>query len=274
MERIAIEPNSHLGMPPLQAVDLVAKLGCQHISIWLNSPGPINPYNYPQSSLRDDASLRQDMITMMRDKGISASLIDGFLVLRPGVDVESLSGDLEIAKELGDPILNIVSFEPDRDRTFDQLSKLVDMADAIGLEVVVEFAPVTALPDLASAVAAVQYVGRPSCRLLIDMMHLVRSGSGAADLAALDPKMIGYAHFCDATIVPAMENYLLEASSERLLPGLGEFPLSEILSALPRDIVIGLEIPSVSKAEAGISPYDHMVPAVETTRRMLAELDG
>ena len=55
---------------------------------------------------------------------------------------------------------------------------------------------------------------------------------------------------------------------------MGEFPLREILAVLPRDIIIGLEIPSVSKAKAGISPYDHMAPAVEVTRRMLAEFDG
>ena len=221
MDRIAIEPNSHLGLPPLQAVDLVTKLGCQHISIWINSPGPFNPYNYPPSSIRDDASLRREMITAMGDKGVSVSLIDGFLVLRPGADVEGLAGDLEIAKELGEPILNIVSFEPDQGRAFDQIAKLVDMADAVCLGTVIEFAPVTALPDLASAVAAAQHVGRPSCRLLIDMMHLVRSGSGAADLAALDPNMIGYVHFCDATIAPAMEYYLMEASCERLIPGDG-----------------------------------------------------
>ncbi|MFC2017809.1 sugar phosphate isomerase/epimerase family protein [Chloroflexota bacterium] len=274
MDRIAIEPNSHLGLPPLQAADLVASLGCRLISIWIASPGPFNPYNYPPTSLRDNAPLRREMIATMREKGVSISLIDGFMVIRPGTDVESFAGDLEIAKELGVPTLNTVSFEPDLGRAFDQLARLVDMADALGIETVVEFAPKTTLPDLASAVAAVQHVGRPGCRLLIDMMHLVRSGSGAADLAALDPDLIGYVHFCDAPLAPTMPNYLQEASSERLIPGMGEFPLSEILSVLPRDVVIGLEIPSVSKAGAGVLPYEHLVPAVEATRRLLAEIDG
>jgi len=274
MDRIAIEPNSHLGLPPLQAVDLVADLGCRFISIWLASPGPFNPYDYPPTSLRDDVSLRREMITAMREKGISISLIDGFMVIRPGIDVESFAGDLEIARELGAPTLNTVSFEPDIGRAFDQLARLVDMADLLGIETVVEFAPKTMFPDLASAVAAVQHVGRPSCRLLIDMMHLVRSGCGAADLAALGPDMIGYVHFCDAPLAPTMENYLQEASSERLIPGMGEFPLREILSVLPRDVVIGLEIPSVLKAGAGVSPHEHLVPAVEATQLLLAEIDG
>lgn len=273
MGRIAIEPNSHLGLPPLQAVDLVTKLGCRLISIWLNSPGPFNPYGYPPTSLRDDGPLRREMIAAMRDNDVSISLIDGFMVIRPGTDVESLAGDLEIAKELGVATINTVSFEPDLGRTFDQLAKLVDMADALSIETVVEFAPKTALPDLASAVAVVRHIDRTNCRLLIDMMHLVRSGGRAADLVALDPDMIGYVHFCDAPLDPCMSNYLQEASSERLIPGKGEFPLHEILSVLPRNVVIGLEIPSVSKAEAGISPYEHLVPAVEATRRLLAGID-
>lgn len=274
MDRIAIEPNSHLGLPPLQAVDLVANLGCRLISIWLTSPGPFNPYSHPRSSLREDAALRREMFAAMHEKGVSISLIDGFVIMRPGTDVNNLAGDLEIAKELGVPTINIASFEPDVGRAFDQLAKLVEMADAVGIETVVEFAPKTGLPDLASAVAALRHVGRPTCRLLIDMMHLVRSGGGAADLAALDPAMIGYVHFCDAPLAPTMPNYLQEAMSERLIPGMGEFPLREILSVLPRDVVIGLEIPCVSKAKDGISPYEHMAPAVKATRRLLAELNG
>ncbi len=272
MERMAIEPVSHFGLPPLQLVDLVADLGCRHVSVWMNSPGPINVYNYPQTSLRD-APLRKEMIAAMREKDLSISLIDGFMIFRPGADVENLAEDFEIAKELGVTNINTASFEFDQERAFDQLARLVDMAGAVGIDTVVEFAPETALPNLASAVAAVNYVGRSNCRLLIDMMHLVRSGGTAADIAALDPNMIGYVHLCDATVAPAMPNYLLEATSERLIPGEGEFPLKEILSVLPRDVILGLEIPSVSKAEAGITPSEHLATAVDATRRLLAEVD-
>ncbi len=270
MDRIAIEPFSHFGMPPLQAIDLVASIGCRLISIWLNTPGPFNPYGYEPTSLRDDASLRRDMIAAMREKNVSISLIDGFMVIRRDSSVESLAGDLEIAKELGVPTINTANFESDLGRAYDQLARLAEMADDVGIETVVEFAPSTALPDLASAAAAVRHVGRSSCRLLIDMMHFVRSGGGPADIASLDPDMIGYVHVCDGLLTPTMPNYLLEASTERLIPGEGEFPLQDILSVLPSDVTIGLEIPSISKAEAGISPYKRLVAAVEATRRLIA----
>jgi hypothetical protein len=46
--------------------------------------------------------------------------------------------------------------------------------------------------DLPTALDAVRAVGRPDFRLLIDTMRLVRSGSGADDIAALSPDVIGY----------------------------------------------------------------------------------
>jgi sugar phosphate isomerase/epimerase len=126
--------------------------------------------------------------------------------------------------------------------------------------------------NLATALAAREHVGRNDFRLLIDTMHLVRSGSGAAELAAVDPEHIGYAQLCDTTLKRRADNYLEEAMYDRMVPGEGELPLNGILAALPPDIVIELEIPQRSLALTGVSPIDRLRPCVEAAHRLLSEV--
>jgi sugar phosphate isomerase/epimerase len=157
-------------------------------------------------------------------------------------------------------------------RTFDQFAMLTEVAAQRGIQTVVEPVPGLTVGDLPTALAAREHVGRPEFRVLIDTMHLVRSGCGAADVAAMNPEYIGYAQLNDTTLQPRADNYLEEAMFERMVPGEGELPLRDILSALPHDIVIELEVPRRSLALAGVSPFDRLRPCVEAARRLLAEI--
>jgi sugar phosphate isomerase/epimerase len=114
-------------------------------------------------------------------------------------------------------------------------------------------------------------VARPEFRLLIDTMHLVRTGSGAADIAALDPGMIGYVQLCDAPLVSKYATYMEEAMTERMVPGTGELPLLEILAALPHHLVISLEVPQRSLALAGVGPHERIGRSVAAARALLAQ---
>lgn len=127
---------------------------------------------------------------------------------------------------------------------------------------------------MTAALAARQYVGRSEFRLLIDTMHLVRSGSGAAELAAIDADHIGYAQLNDTTLRPRMDNYMEEAMFERMVPGEGELPLHALLSALPGDTVLEIEVPRRSLALAGVSPIDRLRPCVEAARRLLSDVQA
>jgi sugar phosphate isomerase/epimerase len=186
--------------------------------------------------------------------------------------MRNFCSDLDVLAELGAPRINVVSLDPDLGRTFDQLGALTELGAQRNIETDVEPVPGLTIGDLPTAVAALEHVGRPDSRLLIDTMHLVRSGSCAADLLALDPEHIGYAQLNDTTLAPRIDNYMEEAMYERMVPGEGELPLLDILSALPPDIVIELEVPRRSVALAGVSPIDRLKPCVEAARRLLAEV--
>lgn len=58
---------------------------------------------------------------------------------------------------------------------------------------------------------------------------------------------------------------------EWMMPGEGELPWCDIVSALPADVVIELEVPQRSLALASVGPAERLAPCVEAARRLLAE---
>jgi sugar phosphate isomerase/epimerase len=271
MDRIGIERLCVFGLPPVEFVELAAGLGCRYIATGL-VPTAYNPHGYFKWSLRDDQALRREMIAAMRTHGVSISLCEGFGVRR-GADVSEYAADLDVLSELCVKRINVVSVDRDLNRTLDQFAKLANMADALGIETTTEIGP-GPIPNLAAALTAVRHVGKPNFRLLIDTMHFCRSGSNAADIAALDPNVIGYVQLCDVPLVSKHATYMDEALHERMVPGTGELPLLDILSVLPHHLVLGLEVPQRSLADAGVGPRERVVRCVEATRSLLQQVEA
>ncbi len=173
------------------------------------------------------------MIATMRDRGVSISLGEGFAV-KPDVDArERALPTLELMCELGVTRINAVAVDPDLGRCFDQLAKFTRRWPRTrALEATLEFGPGMTIADLPGALAALRHVG-PKLKLLIDTMHLVRSGSSIADLAALDPALIGYIQLNDVPLAPTIPSYMEEAMFERMTPGTGELPLLDITRRAP-----------------------------------------
>lgn len=265
--RIGIEFISVLGMPPVDFVGVAADLGCRHIGMALQ-PIVSQPGAFPAWSLRTDAALRRDLAAALADRGVSISIGEGFMV-RSGSDIRDTAADLDLMCEMGIGRVNVLGLDPDRERTFDQLAIFAEMAAARNVEATLEFMPGPPLQGLAGAVAAVRHVDRPNFRLLIDTMHLFRSGSTVADVAALDPALIGYVQLCDVPSVSRGASYGDEARFDRLEPGKGELPLHDFLGALPPGLIIGLEVPMLAAAEAGIGAQERLSGSVAATRRLM-----
>jgi sugar phosphate isomerase/epimerase len=267
MRDLGIEFISVFGLPPVEFVHLAADLGCRYISTSLTG-ARLESLGYPTFSLRDDARLRKDLLTAMGARDVSISLGEGMVIVSDA-DVSSLAADLDIMAEIGAAQINTLSFDPDRDRTFDQLAVLVTMAAERGMGTTIEMAPGMTIGDPATVVAAIEHVGRPDLRLAVDTMHWARSGCGAVELRELGPARIGYVQLSDTTLKPRMKSYLAEAMYERMAPGDGELPLAEFLAEVPADIVVGLEIPLRSLAESGVGPLDRLRPCVAAARALL-----
>jgi len=268
--RLGIEQLSVFGLPPVDFVNLAADLGCDCISTGLTGIG-YNPHGYPAFSLRDDVGARREMRSAMRDRGVAISLGEG-CIIRPDSDIRAAAGDMDLMQELGVERLNTVSMDPDLGRSLDQLALFAEMAAERGMAATIELCPALTINTLGAAVAAVRHVGRPDFSLLLDTMHLGRSGATADELAALDPGLIGYVQLCDAPRMPSEPNYLREATFERMAPGEGEMPLRAYLEVLPPGLTVSLEVPSRKQAEAGIGPEIRLRRCVDAARRLLAEV--
>jgi len=268
-DRLGIEHQTVLGLPPVEFVNLAADLQCRYIAIVL-STRPYNPHGYEPYSLLEDGGLRRRMISAMRERDVSVFLGEGFVVY-PDTDVRRYEADLDVMAELGASKVNVVSFDPDLGRTFDAFAQLAVAAAARGMRTTVEFAPSLSVKNLGSALDAVRHVGRPDFGLLIDTMHLTRAGNTPADLAAVDPGLIRHVQLSDNTIRQRGAVYR-DDTIDRSVPGEGELPLAEMLAVLPPDVPIGLEVPMLSRATAGESTEDASRRCVLAARALLADL--
>ena len=162
-----------------------------------------------------------------------------------------------------------MSLDPDLGRSLDEFGVLAEMARRAGNGNDDRVRPVADDPGSRRRAGAVRHVARPDFRLLVDTMHLVRSGHTASDLAAIDPALIGYVQLSDNTIQQRGSVYR-DDSIDRMVPGEGELPLREIVAVLPPDVVIGLEVPMRSRAEAGERTEERARRCVQGARDLLA----
>lgn len=267
MERLALEPLSVMGLPPVEYARLAGELGFRRLTIPL-APLPNNVGNYPEWSLRHDTGLQRRLKSALREAGLAVSLVDCILIFE-NTSSEALTADVELAAQLGASRVNAMSLDSDRGRTVERMVEVAELAAAAGMETTIEFCPPTPTPDLASAVDLVRRVGRQDFKLLVDAMHLFRSGGSVADLAALEPGMLGYVHLCDVSLAPATPDYNEETCFERLSPGEGELPLLEMLTVLPEELTIGLEVPSRTLALAGVGPRERLAQCLNAAWLLL-----
>lgn len=255
-------------MPPDRFVELAADLGCQSVGVGPAAMRYYNPDGYPDWSLREDPQLRRAMVDAMADRGVGISLCEGFGVA-PQVEPASQAADLDLVRELGGRRIGAASSDRDFGRTADGFAVLAEMAAERDMEVVIEIGP-GPIRTLEAAVAAARHVGRDNFRLLVDTMHFFRFGGQAGDLAAIDPRLIGYVQLCDAPRASTFASYMEEALHERRTPGEGELPLLDVLNIVPQDVPISIEVPRRSVARTVASPRERLQPVVEAARALLA----
>jgi sugar phosphate isomerase/epimerase len=270
MPRLSIDFISVLNMPPVEFVHLAAELGCD-IGLALQPILPENPHGYPAWSL-GDAELRGATIAALKDCGVAVAIGEGFLA-RADTDIADAAADMDLLQELGARRVNLVSIDPDLPRAFDQAAQFAVMAATRGMRATLEYLPGLPIGNLATALDVVRHANNPSFGVLVDAMHFFRSGSTPAELASVDPASIGYVQVCDVPLTSKYADYAYEARFERLPPGEGELPLAELIASIPADVAIGLEIPRLAMAKAGVGPKERLAGAIATTRELVRQAE-
>jgi sugar phosphate isomerase/epimerase len=271
MERATTHPLSLdqltvLGATPIELVTLAAANGCSHVGIYFQSWNVMPAYDLHRSTEADA------LLSRCREHDVRIAVAEPFLLL-PDLSLDALTPNLELAARLQVQAVNAVGFDPDTARLTDIFGSLCERAARFGLGTLIEFFPLSTVTSIQMATRLIRDVGRPDVRINLDVLHLVRSGGTAADLASLEPGLIGHVQLSDGPANIAAEGMMTEATEERGLPGEGEFPLRDILAALPRGVTIGVEVPSLRRHRAGVTPADWARMAVDATKAALGSLE-
>jgi sugar phosphate isomerase/epimerase len=113
-------------------------------------------------------------------------------------------------------------------------------------------------------------VAMPGLKLMIDALHIMRSGDMAA-LNRVDPALIGYVQLCDGPLHSAgYDAYMYEAAHQRLVPGDGDLPLVDIVRRAGPEIIVSGEVPMTAERAAGVSDFERLSRIVDGIRETLA----
>lgn len=266
MNPLGVECLSTFGLHPVELVRLTGDLGCSHVTLTLGPAANRLP-SHAEVSLRGNKALQANVKSALADTGVRIGLVEGFAIL-PGKDVNAYAWDLDIVADLGAAAICAVSLERDMGRTHGAFARITELAADRSLLTTTELGA-GVLRRLDKTLAAVAAVASPSFKLLIDTMHFFRFGANVADFATLDPALIGHIQLCDVPMPATHDDYMAEALYERRAPGDGDLPLRQFLAHVPDDVVVGLEVPIRSEAEAGIGPRERLERCVEQARALL-----
>jgi sugar phosphate isomerase/epimerase len=258
-----------LGVSPIEVIDVAARAGFAAVGVRL-SPGDL-----PRARSYGPRTLRQ---ARRRADQLGLSILDVEIArLRPGTTPRDFEFMLEGAALLGARHLLTVGEDPDEGRLVERLADLVERSSAYGVRPVLEFMPFSEVRTLAQALRIVSLAGEPSPGVLIDALHLARSGGSDADVAKVRPHLLPYAHLCDApaTVPDEPDQLRWEARAARLLPGQGGLPLVEFIRALPTGIPLGVEVPGAVAGTADVKAAAAATAArsvlVRSERRRLSQ---
>lgn len=246
---------------PPELVRIAAEAGFGAVGLRLVPPMPDPDFRPVAGALLDDT------LATLRTTGISVLDVEA-VWLRPDTEVPTLLPVLETAARLGARHVLAVGHDPDPVRLADRFAAFCAATAPFGLRVMLEFIPYCAVGTPAEALRLIGTAGPGQAGLLVDALHLQRSGGSPADIAALDPALLDYAQICDAPLQgPAPDQRRAEAIGRRLYPGEGELPLAELLAALPPNAPLSVEAPNARTAS--LPRQDRARLAAEATRRLL-----
>lgn len=186
-------------------------------------------------------SLRRSAV----ESGMRISSVTGYGFF-PDIGLEHHERILETAAELGCKLMLLNVYYQDQSAFVHELARLGECAGLYGVRVALEFMPFSGLRTIHDAEKAIDLAQCAHIGHVIDALHLMRSGGTPYDVKGVDPKRIFLGQLCDAkwkSVQPSDDELAAEARLYREYPGKGDAPLYDLLSALPQNLEIEVEVP-------------------------------
>jgi len=244
---------------PVETIHAAAAAGFDAVGLW------IEPENWTAAMTRDSRAA-------LAASGLE--LLDVEVVwIKPDSDLALHKHSIDIGAELGAKNILCVSSDPDMAATAAKLAALCEHAEVSAMRVALEFGVFTEVKTIGMAMAVLDAVGHPLRALLIDPIHVDRSGGTAAEIAAVPRHLLPYAQFCDASADrpdPAdFSAVIVDAIDLRLQCGDGVLPLGAMLDALPSEVPLSIELRSKALRDGFPDPNARAIAVAKATRAWL-----
>jgi len=215
-----------------------------------------------------NASTIRDLRRRRDDTGIAITHVTAYWVT-PDLPLAKFLPVIETAAELGAGMIGVNCGYPDEARFVSFMASYCEAAAKYRLKLVLEFMPYSGAKTLEQAVRMIGETGRPNFGLMVDPLHLARSGGTPADVKKVEPGLIYMVQLCDAPLEkPADLELRVEALTGRLYPGEGGLPLHDLLDAVPREAQIDVEAPC--RQHADLTPDEQAKLTGKKSRQFLA----
>jgi sugar phosphate isomerase/epimerase len=264
-----------LGATPAENIDAAGAAGFGAVGLRICARRPGEPY------AGDPILGNLDAARALRDRaagrGIRVSNVSAYQFY-PDVGWDDVAPVIDAAAALGAPIIVANGFDPELARFTPLFARYCAAAKEAGISVALEFLPYSGVRTIDDAMRVITDSGAPNGGVLLDALHLDRSGAAVSDIARVPPERITFAQLCDARKWSGPrtdEGLLTEARTARLPAGTGDLPLFDFLDALPPDTEIEYEVAradlaqksAFEKAQAAATDAARFMRAYEDHRR-------
>lgn len=259
----------HLTVERLSPPDLVeqaAEAGFRVIGIrfW---DGFTNKETWP---MRPGSAMLRDTMKGLADTGLKVPEIEN-IVLQNSTNVADYIPMFEVGAILGARRVIIGSVVDDESLCTDLFAKLCETARPFNLDIAIEFyLKWHGCANFEQGVRIIRNAGQSNGKLLVDALHLNRSGGTPSLLKTVPADIFASLQICDAPAArPAsLDEISVESRFERKLAGQGGLPLEEVVRAYPADAPLGIEIPMRS-LEDSIGSQAFLKQCFDTTAALL-----
>ena len=266
MPSFSLAALTALELAPPKLVEVAAACGYDHVGIRLLPaiPGGI------AYSLMDDQAQLKETIARLDTTGVTVADLE-VVAFRPETDISGFSRFFETGAKLGAKHVLVAAYDPVLTRFADRFAEFCEAASQHGLTSDLEFMPWTFVPDLNAAMSIIEQVGQPGAGILVDALHFDRSNSTITDLARVPSGRLHYWQLCDGPAErPATAEELLHtARTERMFPGEGGIDLISLARAMPAEITISIEVPTIELART-MDAEARARRALDATKRVIA----
>lgn len=223
--RLALAAGSVLDVTADSIVRLAADAGFDAVGLRVSDHHALEPRR------------RRHLAQLAADLGVRVHDVEVHRV-GSGTDVGPL---LDAAVDLGARYVLVVSDLVDVSATSDAVAAVVERALAAGVDVGLEYMAWTTPSTPTGAIDMAEATG---ARVVLDLLHHHRVGAGVPELeAVVASDRLGWVQLADAPDA-SPPDLLHEARHGRLLPGIGQLPVTEMLAVLPNDVTVSVEVQS------------------------------